>query len=65
MRLYWKRDEKDIVVVGVYVDDLLVIGTDAAAVDRCFEGLSSLSIKNLEQVSKFLGMRVVLNDGGG
>ena len=25
MCLYWKRDDKDIVFLGVYVDDLLVL----------------------------------------
>ena len=64
-RVYWKHDDKDIVVVGVYVDDLLVIGTNVAAVDCFFKGLSSLSIKDLSQVSNFLGMRVVLNEDGG
>ena len=42
MCLYWKLDGKGIVVVGVYVNDLLVTGTNAAAVDCFFEGLSSL-----------------------
>ena len=65
MCLYWKRDGKDIVVVGVYVNDLLVTGRNVATVDCFLEGLSSLSIKNLGQVSKFLGMRVVLNEDGG
>lgn len=63
--LHWKRDDQDIVVVGGYVDDLLVTGAGAAAVDRFFASLSSLSIENLGQVSKFLGKRVVLNDDGG
>ena len=34
MCLYWKHDGKDTFVVGVYVDDLLVTGTEAAAVDH-------------------------------
>ena len=58
MCLYWKHDGKDTVVVGVYVDDLLATGTDAAAVDRFFASLASLSINDLGRVSKFLGMRV-------
>ena len=63
MCFYWKRDSEDIVVVSVYVDDLLATGTNAAAVDRFFStSLASLSIKDLGRVSKFLGMRVTLND---
>ena len=58
MCFYWKRDGDDLVVVGVYVDDLLATGTSVAAVERVFEILSSLSIKDLGRVSKFLGMRV-------
>ena len=45
MCLYWERDDKDIVVVGVYEDDLLVTGTKVVAVYCFFEGLSSLSIR--------------------
>ena len=44
MCLYWKRDYKKIVVVGFYVDDLLVTGSNVAAVEWFFEGMSSLSI---------------------
>ena len=51
---------KKFVVVGVYVDDLLVTGTNAAAVDCFFEGRLSLSIRNIGHVRKFFGMRVVL-----
>uniref|UniRef100_A0AAV1T2Z2 Reverse transcriptase Ty1/copia-type domain-containing protein n=1 Tax=Peronospora matthiolae TaxID=2874970 RepID=A0AAV1T2Z2_9STRA len=58
MCFYWKRDGDDLVVVGVYVDDLLATGTSAAAVERFFASLASLSVKDLGCVSKFLGMRV-------
>ena len=65
MCFYWKRDCEDLVVVGVYVDNLLATGTSAAAVDRFFTSLASLSIKDFGRVSKFLGMRVTLNGDGG
>uniref|UniRef100_A0AAV1VG86 Reverse transcriptase Ty1/copia-type domain-containing protein n=1 Tax=Peronospora matthiolae TaxID=2874970 RepID=A0AAV1VG86_9STRA len=61
MCFYWKRDGDDLVVVGVYVDDLLATGTSAAAVERFFASLASLSIKDLGRVSMFLGMRVTHN----
>lgn len=57
MCLYWKKDGEDLVVVGVYVDDLLATGTNAAAVDRLFDSLTSLSIKDLGLVSKILGAK--------
>lgn len=46
----------------MYADDLLAIGTNAAAFDRFFYSLASLSIGLF---SKFLGMRVTFNDDGG
>ena len=65
MCFYWKRDGDDLVVVGVYVDDLLATGTSVAAVERFFASLASLSIKDLGRVSKFLGMRVTHNGQNG
>ena len=50
--------------MGVYVDDLLATGADTAAVERFFNQLGSLSIKDLDVVSKFLGMRVTMKDDG-
>uniref|UniRef100_A0AAV1VBX8 Integrase catalytic domain-containing protein n=1 Tax=Peronospora matthiolae TaxID=2874970 RepID=A0AAV1VBX8_9STRA len=58
MCLYWKYEGAELVVVGAYVDDLLVTGTSTAVVDRFFVSLSTLAIKDLGEVSKFLGMRV-------
>ena len=62
MCFYWKKEDEDLVVVGVCVDDLLAAGTSVEAVERLFESLSSLLIKDLRRVSKFLGMRVNLDD---
>ena len=60
MCLYWKVNEGQLAVVGVYVDELL----DTAAVDCFFTQLESLSIKDLGIVSKFLGKRVAIDDDG-
>ena len=49
----------------MYVDELLATGTSAAAVDRVFGCLASLSIEGLGRVRKFLKMRVELSDDGG
>lgn len=64
MCLFWKCDEEDSVVVGVYVDDLLATGIDAAAVDRFFDSLASFFIEDLGRVRKFLGIRVTIDDDG-
>uniref|UniRef100_A0AAV1UQN3 Integrase catalytic domain-containing protein n=1 Tax=Peronospora matthiolae TaxID=2874970 RepID=A0AAV1UQN3_9STRA len=58
MCLYWKNEGAELVVVGAYVDYFLVTGTSTAVVDRFFVSLSTLAIKDLGEVSKFLGMRV-------
>ena len=65
MCLYYQVECGQLVIVGVYVDDLLATGMDAAAVDRFFVKLGSLSIKDLGTVSKFLGMRVTIDNSGG
>ncbi|KAE8898050.1 hypothetical protein PF005_g9403 [Phytophthora fragariae] len=62
MCLYFKHDGSDMVVVGVYVDDLLATATHEELVDKFFEDMAVLSIKNLIYVSRFLGMRVHYDD---
>ena len=52
-------------MVGVYVDDLLVMGTKQSAVDDFFEDMISLPIKDLGIVNKFLGVRIELDDSNG
>ena len=64
MCLCWKVDNGQLVVVSVYVDYLLATGTYTAAVERLFNHLGSLYIKDLGVVSKFLGMRVAMKDDG-
>ena len=65
MCLYFRHDDKELDVVGVYVDDLLATGASTAAVEKLFEGPATLHIKELGHFIKFLGMRVELNDDGG
>ena len=64
MFLNHKRDGDELVVVGVYIDDLLATGTSVAAVKSFFASSKSLSIKDLGHVHKFLGMRVELESDG-
>ena len=63
--LYYDQDKKGITVLGVYVDDILITGTSFSRIESTFDSLSSLSIKNLGPVSKFLGMRVRYSDEDG
>lgn len=56
--MYCKRDGIDLVVVGVCIDDLLITGTASQAVNRLFESMSSLSIKDLGPASKFLSVHI-------
>ena len=65
MCLYFKYKGKTCTVVGVYVDDLLVTGTEQSAVDEFFKDMISLSIKDLGIVNKFLGLRIELDDSNG
>ena len=63
--VYSRWTNAQVLVLGVYVDDLLVTGTDQSAVDGLFGELGSLSIKDLGRARKFLGMRISYDDDKG
>ena len=65
MCLYFKYEGNKCTVVGVYVDDLLVTGTESSAVDNFFTDMACLSIKDLGVVNKFLGLRIKLDESKG
>ena len=44
------------------MDDMLVTGTEQSAVDDFFKDMTSLSIKDLGIVNKFLVLRIELDD---
>ncbi|CAI5711699.1 unnamed protein product [Peronospora destructor] len=54
--------EGDLIIVSVYVDDLLVTASSQTKVEDFFKAMRVLSIKDLGEVNKFLGMRVTLNN---
>ena len=58
--LYFKRSQDQLIIVGVYVDDLLVTSTLATMVDQFFEDLKTLDVKDLGVVHKFLKTQMVL-----
>lgn len=65
MCLYYNFIDKNIIAVGVYVNDLLVTLTRAELMEDLFQYLGSLAIKKLGAVKKFLGMHIHNNDSGG
>ena len=61
MCLYMKKVDDDIMIVGVYVDNLLVTGTSPAVVEQFFLSMASLETNDLGVVNKFLGLRILLD----
>ena len=58
MCVYFRWTHGHILIVRVYVDDLLITGTNQSSVDNYFDELILLSFKNLGRARKFLGMRI-------
>ncbi|GMG14877.1 unnamed protein product [Phytophthora fragariaefolia] len=65
MCVYFRWRDGILLGVGVYMDDLLVTGTEQSAVDAFFGELKEFSVKDLGQASKFLGMRITYDDTDG
>ncbi|OWY96906.1 putative mitochondrial protein [Phytophthora megakarya] len=65
MCVYYRYKAGVLIVVGVYVNDLLVTGTQQYAVDVFFDELKSLEIRDLGRAHKFLGMRIEYSDKDG
>ena len=63
--LYFNRNQSGTTIVGVYVDDLLVTGTNTTFVDQFFQDMHVLEVKDLGIVTKFLGMGVTYDDKNG
>uniref|UniRef100_A0AAV1U951 Reverse transcriptase Ty1/copia-type domain-containing protein n=1 Tax=Peronospora matthiolae TaxID=2874970 RepID=A0AAV1U951_9STRA len=65
MCVYFRWTHGHLLIVGVYVDDLLVTGSDQGSVNSFFDELNSLSVKDLGCARKFLGMHIQYNDENG
>ena len=63
--LYYKFIKSTIILVGVYVDDLLVTSNNAALVDEFFEDMKAFDVKDLGVVEQFLGLKVEHETGAG
>ncbi len=62
--LYYKREDSNIAIAGIYVDDLLVTTTSALIINDLFAKLKALEVKDLGYVRKFLGMRFQFQEKG-
>ncbi|GMI78367.1 cysteine-rich RLK (RECEPTOR-like protein kinase) 8 [Hibiscus trionum] len=63
--LYFKEPQGNIVYVMVYVDNIVVTGTNASEVNLVIEGIGqAFSLKDLGQLTYFLGMNVQVVDQG-
>ncbi|CEG45564.1 FOG: Transposon-encoded proteins with TYA, reverse transcriptase, integrase domains in various combinations [Plasmopara halstedii] len=60
--LFYRKDGREILLVGIYVDELLVTGTNDDLVNKLFESLKILQIKDLGEVNKFLGTRIIKHE---
>lgn len=65
MCLYYKCHGKEMILVGVYVDDRLVTASKLSLVNAFFASMRVSSMKDLGEVRKFLGMRVDLGESKG
>jgi hypothetical protein len=58
MCLYFKVNNTTNILVGVYVDDLLVTSNDAALIEEFFVQMKAFDVKDLGIAAKFLGIKV-------
>jgi hypothetical protein len=64
--LFVKRDEEDVMVICIYVDDLLLTGSDERKIENVKKDLAKAfnKFKDLETVPKYLGLRMTTLDNG-
>nr|CCA13862.1 retrotransposon 4 protein putative [Albugo laibachii Nc14] len=62
MCLFFLRQNGDVTVAGVYVDDLLVTASNPEMMEAFCKSMNILSVKELGEVRNFLGMRVILDN---
>ncbi len=63
--LFYERSENGFVILTVYVDDLLITGTDMTRIDILKQKLkATYEIKDLGVIKRFLGMDVVREGNG-
>lgn len=60
--VFFKVDERGMVVDGIYVSDLIITGTKRSEVDQVFIDVTTLELKDLGVLSKFLVMQFLQCD---
>jgi hypothetical protein len=63
--LYYKIIKNTTILVGVYVDDLLVTANDEESIEDFFKEMKAFDVKDLGIVGKFLGLKVEHETGNG
>jgi hypothetical protein len=58
MCLYYRTDKTTVILVGIYVDDLLVTSNNLKLVDEFFEQMKAFDVKDLGKAEKFLGIKI-------
>jgi hypothetical protein len=58
MCIYHKIMKSALILVGVYVDDLLVTSNEANLIDEFFDQMKAFDVKDLGTAAKFLGIKV-------
>jgi hypothetical protein len=57
--MWYHKDKKLHMIVGVYVDDLIITGNNSDKIDELMNTLhKTYSMKNLGNANKFLGLEI-------
>jgi hypothetical protein len=62
--LFVKRNGAEIAIVGIYVDDIVMVGTDAALEDTMTALKSEFKVKDLGKLSYCLGLQIIQTPEG-
>lgn len=57
--LFYKRDDVDIILVLVYVDDIIIRGSNIIEIEKlCYRWTKELEMKDLGTLKYFIGIEV-------
>ena len=62
--LFIKRKQAEIAIIGIYVDDIVMVGSDAAMESAMFELKAMFKVKDLGSLSYCLGLQVMQTSTG-
>lgn len=62
--LFIKRYKAEIIIVGIYVDDIIMVGTDAALKDTMIALKNKFKVKDLGHLSYCLGLQIEVTTKG-